>query len=266
MVYDAYLQSSFAGTKLNPLGRETSIQRCVWTEDGWLRLAHEGRLPALTVPAPDLAKHPFPETPVKDEFDAPVLGHQYQTLRAPAEELWLSLSERPGFLRLRGRESLHSWHQQSMVARRLQHFNCTVETCMEYAPEHFMQMAGLVFYYDELDYFYLRVTRDDENGLKLGVVSSMSGKYQEDLASELHVEDWAAYYLKATVRKRALQFYASPDGEQWKAVGEVLDMGVLSDEYGGKLGFTGTMIGLCAQDINGTKKQADFDYFSYQID
>jgi len=255
----------FAGTKLNPLGRETSIERCVWTEDGWLRLAHEGKLPALAAPAPDLAPHPFPEQPAKDDFDASALGLPYHTLRVPAEESWLSLNERPGYLRLRGRESLNSWHRQSMVARRLQHFNCTVETRMDYEPEHFMQMAGLVFYYDELDYYYLRVTRDGESGLKLGVVFSKSGKYQEDRAGELDVEGWPTYYLRAIVKEQALQFYASPDGERWQTVGGELDMGVLSDEYGGKLGFTGAMIGLCAQDINGTKKHADFDYLSYSI-
>lgn len=253
----------FAGTKLNPLGRETSIQRCRWTEDGWLRLDHEGKLPALTVPAPQLAPHPFPVQPAKDDFDAPSLGYHYQTLRAPAEDSWLSLTERPGYLRLRGRESLHSWHQQSMVARRLQHFNCTVETRLEYEPEHFMQMAGLVFYYDELDYFYLRVTQDGENGRKLGLITSIQGKYSENREHELAVDGWDAYYLKAVVRERELRFYGAEDGKTWQQVGEVQDIGVLSDEFGGKLGFTGTMIGLCAQDINGTKKHADFDYLSY---
>lgn len=253
----------FSGTKYNPLGRETSLQRCVWTEDGWLRLAHGGRLPALEAPLPDLAPHPFREMLARDDFDETALGHQYQTLRVPAEESWLSLCERPGYLRLRGRESLHSWHQQSMVARRLQHFNCTVETKMDYEPEHFMQMAGLVFYYDEGDYFYLRVTKENGNGRRLGVVYSMNGKYGEDRANELSVEGWSTYYLRAIVSNRSLQFFASPNGNQWEAVGDELDMCVLTDEYGGKLGFTGTMIGLCAQDINGTKKHVDFDYLIY---
>jgi|GEM_PF-2366599 Beta-xylosidase len=48
----------------------------------------------------------------------------YFTLRVQAEASWLSLTERPGYLRLRGRESLYSLFEQSMVARRLQHFVC----------------------------------------------------------------------------------------------------------------------------------------------
>ncbi|MCT1402961.1 hypothetical protein M4D81_28610 [Paenibacillus sp. p3-SID867] len=39
--------------------------------------------------------------------------------------------------------------------------------------------------------------------------------------------------------------------------------GQLSDEYEAKLGFTGAFIGLCAQDLSGMMKQADFDYFKY---
>ncbi|MNJ77860.1 hypothetical protein D3C77_754630 [compost metagenome] len=62
---------------------------------------------------------------------------------------------------------------------------------------------------------------------------------------------------------RVLQFYASRDGAEWIKAGEEQDIGTLSDEYGGKLGFTGTMVGLCAQDLNGTLKHADFDYFTY---
>lgn len=43
----------------------------------------------------------------------------------------------------------------------------------------------------------------------------------------------------------------------------VLDLGQLSDEYEGKLGFTGTFIGLCVQDLSAQKKWADFDYLRY---
>ncbi len=255
----------FAGTKLNPLGRETSLQRCEWTEDGWLRLAHGGRLPALEAPLPDLPIHAWPELAEKDDFDEETLALHYQTLRVPADGSWLSLSERPGYLRLYGRESLHSWFRQSMVARRLQHVRCTVETSLEFAPEHFMQMAGLVFYYDESDYYYLRVTRDERRGLVLGLSCSVGGKYSEHKESELDVDGWPAYFLRADVRGRSLRFLASPDGAQWTEVGGERDIGTLSDEYGGKLGFTGAMIGLCAQDINGTSKHADFDYLTYRI-
>ncbi|MGO4843251.1 family 43 glycosylhydrolase, partial [Rhizobiaceae sp. 2RAB30] len=40
-VYHTHLCSRpLPGLRRSPLGRETAIQKCVWGEDGWLRLAH----------------------------------------------------------------------------------------------------------------------------------------------------------------------------------------------------------------------------------
>jgi len=251
------------GRRLCPLGRETGLVRVEWTEDGWLRLADGGKAPGLVSDGPNLPPHPFPALPETDDFDEPELGGQYFTLRVPADDEWLSLSERPGYLRLRGRESLFSWFRQSMVARRLTDFRCEAETCVEFEPEHFNQMAGLTLYYDESDHFYLRVSRDEERGKYVALVTTRSGQYDEPEGAVVSAEGWTRCYLKVSVEVDRVRFFCSPDGERWQAVGPELDLGQLSDEYEGKLGFTGTLIGLCAQDLSGTMKHADFDYFRY---
>lgn len=234
-----------------------------WTEDGWLRLAGGGKAPNLVVDAPDLTPHPFPELPEIDHFDERELGVPYFTLRVPASGDWLSLTERLGYLRLRGRESLFSWFRQSMVGRRLSHFRCVAETCVEFEPAHYNQMAGLTLYYDESDHFYLRVGYDEERGKHIGLITTRLGQYDEPDHAVVSAEGWTRCYLKVRVDYERVQFYCSPDGAEWQTVGPVLDLGQLSDEYEGKLGFTGTFIGLCAQDLSGTMKHADFDYFKY---
>lgn len=254
---------SLPGRRLSPLGRETGLARVEWTEDGWLRLADGGKAPKLTIDAPNLPPHPFPALPATDHFDGPELGVEYFTLRVPADEEWLSLSERPGYLRLRGRESMYSWFRQSMAARRLAHFRCEAETCVEFEPEHFNQMAGLTLYYDESDHFYLRVSRDEERGKHIALTTTRLGQYDEPDGAVVSAEGWNRCYLRVSVDYDRVQFLCSPDGELWQPVGPVLDLGQLSDEYEGKLGFTGTFIGLCAQDLSGTMKHADFDYFKY---
>lgn len=251
-------------SNMNPLGRETAIQRCEWTEDGWLRLAHGGKLPALETQAPDLPMHPFEGLPDRDDFDGEVIGFPYQSLRVPFDDSWVSLKERPGFLRLRGRESLASLHDQSLVARPIQHFECSATTCLEFNPDSFMQMAGLVLYYDDSDYYYLRVTGDEIRGISLGVILCKGGKYDEISSMQISVKNWERYYLKAEIHGRDLIFYASPDGVDWIAVCTPLDFGTLSDEYGGKLGFTGSYVGICAQDLDQQEKVAYFDYFEYK--
>lgn len=251
------------GRRLSPLGRETGLARLEWTEDGWLKLAEGGKLPPLTERAPQLPLHPFEEEPEVDHFDIEQLGQQYFTLRVPAAEEWISLIERPGYLRLRGRESLFSWHDQSLIARRLDHYECEIETRVVFEPEHFNQMAGLVLYYDESDHFYLRVSHSEEHGKHIALITTKQGQYDELDGAVVVAEGWDNCYLKVSLFFDRVQFSCSKDGEAWTFVGSELDLGQLSDEYEGKLGFTGTMVGLCAQDLSGTKKHADFDYLRY---
>jgi xylan 1,4-beta-xylosidase len=243
------------------LGRETCLQRVEWSEDGWLRLAGGGHHPQLRWPAPaGLEPAPWPPEPEHDDFDGGTLGPQWQTLRVPAEPSWLSLTERPGWLRLRGRESLHSPIEQSVVAQRLRSLRATAQTCMEFRPTHYTQMAGLLCISNRDHHVYLRATHDERAGVVLGIVLTDKGAYDELGDSELAVGGWARLHLRAEIDHERLQFSASPDGEQWQAVGPVLDMSKLSDDHAA--GFTGAMIGLCAQDLGGLHTHADFDGFT----
>lgn len=250
------------GSGLSPLGRETSLQKVIWTEEGWLRLAAGGRLPQLQVQPPNLPKHPFPSEPKRDHFDAPELSIHWSSLRVPAEDSWLSLTERMGYLRLYGRESLYSWNQQSLIARRLHSLECEVGTCVEFEPESFTQMAGLVLYYDESDHFYLRISHDEQHGKHLAVIINQQGVYDES-EDRVSIQGWTQCYLKAIICKEKGQFYYAADGETWKSIGPELYMGVLADEYSNKLSFTGAFAGICVQDLRGTRLHADFDYFDY---
>lgn len=243
------------------LGRETALQRVVWSEDGWLRLAHGGHHPLLEVEAPaGLAPAPWPALPVRDDFDSPALDIHWSSLRVPVDESWLSLTERPGWLRLRGRHSPISLFEQSLIAKRLTAFRATAETCLEFEPTHFTQMAGLICYYDTRTHYYLRVSHDEGRGKVLGIVLFDDTAYDE-IDSAIDINGWSRVWLRAEIDHEKLQFSASPDGETWQTVGPVLDASKLSDDYGHYLHFTGTLIGVCAQDLGGTRAVADFDYF-----
>jgi xylan 1,4-beta-xylosidase len=244
------------------LGRETAIQKVLWSDDGWLRLASGGNRPQVAAPAPeDLPWTPWVTPAERDDFGGPKLGVHWSSLRAPIESSWLSLSERPGWLRLRGRESLFSLFEQSLVGRRLTGFRVTAETCLEFSPSNFNQMAGLILWYDTRTHYYLRVTHDEAKGKVLGVILADDGIYDAVAGSEIEVNHWKRCYLRAEVDHAELQFHASRDGEIWQAIGPVLDASKLSDDYGSDLHFTGAFACLCAQDLNGTKAPADFDYF-----
>lgn len=248
------------------LGRETAIQRCYWNEDGWLRIVGDGSTPALHVEAPKIEPHPFDPILIKDDFQSESLQLNWSTLRIPTDPSWISLTERPGFLRLKGMESLSSTHKQSLVARRQQSFNCEVETAIEFNPEHFQQMAGLVVYYDTNDYVYLRLSNDEEIGKCLNIIQTKNGHYDELLEKDIPLQEGKTCKLKAVIERENLQFYftQSQDDDKWNKIGSGIDICHLSDEHGDYIRFTGTFIGMCVQDLSGSKKHADFEYFIYK--
>jgi len=245
------------------LGRETALQRLEW-RGGWPYLATGGNQPQVCVPAPELPAHPFGPEPERDDFDAPELNLHFQTLRAPHDASWLSLTARPGHLRLYGRESLISKHRQSLVGRRLQAFCAEAETCLSFEPETFQQMAGLVAYYNTDNWVYLRVSHDEMLSKVLGILSYDNGRYEEPLAREVALDDAPTVYLKVRFERATFSFAFATEPGAWQPIGPAFGAGRLSDDYCNGLSFTGTFIGLCAQDLSGARKHADFDYFAYR--
>lgn len=246
-----------------PLGRETAIQKVRWTADDWLRLAGGGNEPQAVVAAPNLPEHPFPPEPARDDFDGTQLNIHFQTLRIPLGADALSLTERPGFLRLKGSESLRSKHHQSLIARRQQAFCYTATTCVEFEPTHFKQQAGLVCIYDTENYYYLRISHDETDGKTLGILTSDNNTIDYPLEQEVVIEGWQRCFLQVRVDYDRLQFEYSQDGADWKPIGPVFDDSKLSDEYCREGCFTGAFVGLCCQDMTGARRHADFDFFEY---
>ena len=86
-------------------GRESAIERVVWSADGWLRLACGGNEPRQYVEAPDLLDHPFDPEPAHLDFNTPEIEINFQALRIPMTPEWVNQTDRPGYLRL---ESIHN--------------------------------------------------------------------------------------------------------------------------------------------------------------
>ncbi len=247
-----------------PLGRETALQKIIWGEDGWPRLESGGNVPQMTVPSPGLPLHPWPAEPARDDFDAPKLSPQWATLRLPPREETISLKDRPGFLRLKGRTFLNTRHEQALVARRQTAFSYDAVPCVEFEPKDFQQMAGLVCYYDTCNFYYLRLSHDEKLGKSLNIITADKGKYDHALAADVSVDGWKRVFLRAEVRREKLQFFYSKDGSAWAPIGPALDASKLSDDYASDLSFTGAFVGVACQDLGGRHKAADFDFFEYR--
>jgi len=256
----------FPDCRRYPLGRETAVQKMRWTAEGWLEVDGDSKLPAVEVPAPLLPECIFPKKPDRDDFDAERLGLEYQSLRIPMTEEYLSLKERPGWLRMYGREGLASLFRQSLIARRWTEFRFTASTCLEFEPEVFKQMAGLICMYDTENYLYLHVARDEDVGKCISILRAENKCYSYPAGFSAIPED-CAVFLKVQVDYGRLAFsYSLGDESHYQSVGEVFDCSFLSDEACVQGWFTGAMVGICCQDLTGFGKYADFDFFEYRTE
>jgi xylan 1,4-beta-xylosidase len=247
------------------LGRETALQPMIW-RDGWPYTTDGQGLPTREAPAPDLPPHPWPETPVRADFDAPDLPINFQWLRTPEPETIFSLTARPGHLRLYGRETIGSLFTQSLVARRQQAFCYTASCAMEFEPRHFQQAAGLVAYYNGAKFHYLHVTHDAEIGRHIRVMSALPDSPQVDAFSAPIAIPEGRVELRAEVDEERLRFAFRLERQDWQWLPEQFDASILSDEATapGAPNFTGAFIGMACQDMSGGGLHADFDWFDYR--
>jgi len=242
------------------LGRETCIQPMKWSDDGWIRSLSGNRLPMAHV---TMAVKSIPATAVRDDFNNSSLLPCYQTLREPAREDWISLKKRPGYLFMRGRKAFNELDDQSLLVRRFTSLHALAETCVEFEPESYRQMAGLICYYDTRDFIYLKVSWDESAGKNISITHQNGPDQNTEPYPKVSLMSWEKVYLRAELDSDSIRFSYSSDSKTWKQYGKAFWSGQLSDENN-KYGFTGAMVGICAQDMVYQDKWAGFDYFEYK--
>lgn len=263
-VYHSFLCGRpLPGTRRCPLGRETGLAACVWGADGWLRLTGGGQVPPLEI---DGVAGGAAAEPVVRRFTGPALPAEFQWLRTPEPDRIFTLTG--DSLRLHGRESIGSWFEQALVARRQEHLRYRAETRVSaFAPTGYQQAAGLVTYYNRSKFHFLAISAEEGAGRVLQILSCPAdwpnGRLSFPLARSLPLPD-GPLELAVTVDGARQQFHWRSGGD-WQAVGPELDASLLSDEAGrGEHGsFTGTFVGMAAFDTSGRGTPADFSQFGY---
>lgn len=271
------------------LGRETAIQKMIWGEDGWLRTLDGQGIPTIETPSPRSSQREVAPIEIRNlklerpsdssltppaaasrcDFDQPSLPIDLQWLRTPWPDEIFSLQARPGFLRLFGRETIGSLFRQSLVARRQQAHCFSASTAVEFAPEHFQQMAGLVCYYNSAKFHYLYLSHDETLGKHLRVMSCLPDSTQADaFTPPIAIADGKPVHLRVEVDFERLHFAYRVEGvdSRWLWLPQQFDASILSDEAAapGVSSFTGAFVGMACQDLAGTAKTADFDWFEYR--
>lgn len=245
------------------LGRETAMQKMMWTDDGWLRMTDQSNLAKESFEESKLPEYPMPQIPDFDDFNSDTLGIQYYAPRISPES-FTDVKARPGYVRIRGQESRTSLNKVSILARKLTSVNAVITTKMEFKPEIYQHSAGLILYYDNMNYINLRKYYSQTLGQSaISVIQLENGTRTEYLDTRIPVKD-VPLYFRLRIENRKTFFEWSYDGEEYFRIGKEFDTTKFSDEYCKYGEFTGTFVGMTCADRMFHQHYADFDFFEYE--
>lgn len=272
------------------LGRETALQKLEWI-DGWPRMIQEDNNPSLLVEAPKCAREKREETQSYEtsfNMDMVMVKEGWMSLRTPFDRK-VKLTDNG--LIIKGGDSLTSLHNQSLIARKWDSFKLSSETCVQFNPYHYSQMAGLTCYYNTKVWHFLYVGYDEKVKKRIiNILTNDNFSFIEPLKGN-HVyvdDDIKDIYLKADIEQENLQFYyalsrepksviccesltqrahtsrVSFDNKEYKEIGPVLDASILSDEHAAGWAYTGTVNGITAIDVFNKDTSAIFTWFKQE--
>ena len=264
--YMAHLMSRpLEGALLNPLGRETALQKMKWTEDNWLEMEDGSNFAKISVPSP---KGLEAEQNSPADFSTEFEGELPIEFMTPyhTQNGWVNLSERSGFLRIYGRDSLFSKVKPSILATRATSFDYNVETEFEFNPVHYSQTAGVGLYYDSSNWIYANINYNEL--LQTPVLRILQAK----LGNRIEWHDTQIPLESTTVQVKfdysygMVQFFYRLDNKEWNPLTNETDVTYLSDEgvngEPGEIGgFTGLFNFIGAVDAYQNDSYADFNFY-----
>ena len=242
------------------LGRETFMVPFVWAEDGWPMIDNENGLVNEEERFPDLPRTLYPPMPQWDNFECRTLQLQWNTIHPPAEPFY-SLTDRPGYLRLKVRpEVIEEICTPSFVGRRQRHKNFLAKTAMEFVPDTDLEEAGIALVQDDR-FNYQMTLGQKENRQFLRFWKTENG--EKSLLAQREISPSKRLYLSVYGHTTGYSFYYGFDDQEMLPLIENVDASLLSSVVNN--GFTGVYIGMYATaNHTDSTNHADFDWFCYQ--
>ena len=172
----------------------------------------------------------MPKIPDFDDFDSGELGNWYYAPRIMPQS-FADVKARPGYVRIRGQEARTSLNRVSILARKLTSVHTRITTKMDFEPEVYQHSAGLIIYYDNMNYVNLRKYYSDTlGGSALSVVQLENGTKTEYNDWRVPVPE-GAVWMRLYVEGRKTWFEWSADGKDYRKIGPEFDTTKFSDEY-----------------------------------
>ncbi|MGO3006867.1 MAG: family 43 glycosylhydrolase [Lactococcus cremoris] len=256
------------GTLLNPLGRETSIQKMRWNDDNWLEMEDGSNLAKIEVEGiSGIEDLKLLNHDVQEYFEAPKYSNQFMTPYQAQTIEWVNTTERPGFLRIYGGDSFFSQVNPSIMATRATSFLYEIDTKVIFNPNHYSETAGVGLYYDSNNWVYLHITYSEiTKGPVLSVLQVKLGERKEIFQPIIEVPSGTVELKIIYNMGFSEMYFRLVDQEEWQLVMEKIDVTYLSDEgvngESGEIGgFTGLFNFIGTVDAHQHDSFADFQFY-----
>ena len=256
------------GTLLNPLGRETSIQKMRWNNDNWLEMEDGSNLAKIEVEGiSGIEDLKLLNHDVQEYFEAPKYSNQFMTPYQAQTIEWVNTTERPGFLRIYGGDSFFSQVNPSIMATRATSFLYEIDTKVIFNPNHYSETAGVGLYYDSNNWVYLHITYSEiTKGPVLSVLQAKLGERKEIFQPIIEVPSGTVELKIIYNMGFSEMYFRLVDQEEWQLVMEKIDVTYLSDEgvngESGEIGgFTGLFNFIGTVDAHQHDSFADFQFY-----
>ncbi len=239
------------------LGRETCLAPVTWPQYGWPVVNGNGTA-SVNMTCPTLPLKPFSEKPARIEFDNEKLGLDWNYIQQPNESNF-SLTERKGYLRLKGAPETLNTHQTStFVGKRVKHHYFTATTQIEFDPKKENEEAGMILV-NNGSHFDIMITKKE--GKRILEVKLQFGR--TIYTSKQYVLKPGPVNLKIDGNKSTYTFSYAQGNDEYTEV-ETADSKFLATETVGF--FTGVYVGFYATG-NGkvSKTNADYNWFEYTV-
>lgn len=256
------------GTLLNPLGRETSIQKMRWNDDNWLEMEDGSNLAKIEVEGiSGIEDLKLLNHDVQEYFEASKYSNQFMTPYQAQTIEWVNTTERPGFLRIYGGDSFFSQVNPSIMATRATSFLYEIDTKVIFNPNHYSETAGVGLYYDSNNWVYLHITYSEiTKGPVLSVLQAKLGERKEIFQPIIEVPSGTVELKIIYNMGFSEMYFRLVDQEEWQLVMEKIDVTYLSDEgvngESGEIGgFTGLFNFIGTVDAHQHDSFADFQFY-----
>lgn len=240
------------------LGRETFLSPVKWSKDGFPVIGDNGRI-SEEMKSP-LAPVRVPKEPRRDDFNGNKPAYCWNYLRNPEEKRY-SLSERPGFLRLKGSKyTLNDVAPTVWLGRRQCHHKARATASIEFKPAAANEEAGLCVRKNEHHHYEIFISKR-RGRTSVVLRQRISGLKVETACVPLSkkMREHCVLAIEADINNYTFLFGPSKNSLKPLGSGEAR---YLSSEIAG--GFTGVYFAMYASG-NGKpcKNPADFDWFDY---